>query len=1110
MNQKIMHCRWFEKNPVFFQRNQLFQNFSLFSHGNKSMRGIFLVMIIAAWSAVARGEAGETGRWEFNNSIRDETSGKKADILGTKRAENRLHYIDAPGGKSSALLFDGNRQGLTLNGAKEITFSENGKDKPFSVELLFKTDRPAAINKTENGKAISLLSKPGELFIGWNNAFRIQLFSEGSRNCMGARAGVDMKLGKWTHVIVTYDGSGKAEGINIYQDGRWLGTIPESYSKYTGIKNTGSPLRLGFHSGKSSLKGAVDKVIIYDHALDRQSALINSGAAKRSANLEKAPKPGWVMNYLSRKRPQWHKWQNSLKPAGKSVTVKLAQNGATDYLIVIPAHPTLFERRAASELQLWLGRISGAEFPIVSDERAPQAHELSVGNTNRVTTAVRQQADKIGKDAYVIAADNERLLALGAGNTGALYAALALLEEDLGVRWYAAPPMTGKNWPERTKDMLDSLAVFPWGTPGAYYYPKQSDLTVQVAPRGVKPPVSIRFLHPPRYASMPWGIRNRINAGWACDYEQYDFASGLMSHTFHRLVPPKKYFKEHPEYYSLLKGKRVWKRAQLCMSNPEVAKVAAQTAIEALKKSPAHTQIVSVAPMDWGGYCECRQCQELERQLGSRSGLVMLFVSRVAKLVKQQVPDAVITTYSYWDTNLPPAKTAEKVPDNVVLRYCMDWGGNFSWPYHSMYDDKLTNVSGRSKFKFVSWSQRENYERWKKIVPRMSGFIYPSQYNNTFAPMPNIRALAENLRFFEEQHEEFISIHMGGSDIARQPMRNWVLVKLLWNPDLNVEELLLDFIFGYYGDAAAEVLKYNELLWDYAARYLDFSKERDWVYPVHEEEMFQHGFIQKARAILDRALDKAENDDIRRRVKELQLGVVFVEYIQLYSQMHSGLTPPDQKHYIAVAKEFRQLVDELKAGPVNFYDGSRKFETAGEFIAEMDKARIKRFENRYLPDSKWGSWKFRWDPRDRGIVEKWFSPDLKEDAAWQTVKVPAFLAQTPAGNAVGYGWYRGTFELSRDQAKQALELEFGGVDEQAWIYVNGKKVGEHSLESEFIPGQDISAATLWRKPFTVKVGPETLKAGRNLLAVRIHNSEKNAGIHRPVQIYFPNKETPIK
>ena len=58
-----------------------------------------------------------------------------------------------------------------------------------------------------------------------------------------------------------------------------------------------------------------------------------------------------------------------------------------------------------------------------------------------------------------------------------------------------------------------------------------------------------------------WCARNRVNSSTgrleAKHGGKIRFGDGFFVHTFNRLVPPEKYFKEHPEYFSLVKGKRL-------------------------------------------------------------------------------------------------------------------------------------------------------------------------------------------------------------------------------------------------------------------------------------------------------------------------------------------------------------------------------------------------------------------------------------------------------------------------------------------------------------------------------------------------------------------------
>ena len=50
------------------------------------------------------------------------------------------------------------------------------------------------------------------------------------------------------------------------------------------------------------------------------------------------------------------------------------------------------------------------------------------------------------------------------------------------------------------------------------------------------------------------------------------FQYGAYGHTFYRLLPVEKYLDTHPEYFSLVKGKRQGGNdsGQLCLTNPDV------------------------------------------------------------------------------------------------------------------------------------------------------------------------------------------------------------------------------------------------------------------------------------------------------------------------------------------------------------------------------------------------------------------------------------------------------------------------------------------------------------------------------------------------------------
>ncbi|MFO8078815.1 MAG: HEAT repeat domain-containing protein [Armatimonadota bacterium] len=132
-------------------------------------------------------------------------------------------------------------------------------------------------------------------------------------------------------------------------------------------------------------------------------------------------------------------------------------------------------------------------------------------------------------------------------------------------------------------------------------------------------------------------------------------------------------------------------------------------------------------------------------------------------------------------------------------------------------------------------------------------------------------------------------------------------------------------------------------------------------------------------------------------------------------------------------------------------------------------------------------WRFRLDPDRVGRDECWFAADL-DDSDWDEIAIEQ--AWQDAGyEYVGVAWYRRTIELPDRAPPARASLAFEGVDESAWVWVNGEFAGEHDV-----------GPSGWNKPFRVDV-TELLRWGReNQITVRAMNTAHAGGIWRPVSI----------
>lgn len=132
-------------------------------------------------------------------------------------------------------------------------------------------------------------------------------------------------------------------------------------------------------------------------------------------------------------------------------------------------------------------------------------------------------------------------------------------------------------------------------------------------------------------------------------------------------------------------------------------------------------------------------------------------------------------------------------------------------------------------------------------------------------------------------------------------------------------------------------------------------------------------------------------------------------------------------------------------------------------------------------------WKFRTDPERVGEDGKWFAVDF-DDTDWDDIEIEK--AWTQQGyDYIGWSWYRRTIDLpARDKAGR-VEMLFEGVDESAWLWVNGQYIGVHDIGPEG-----------WNKAFRLDV-TDALKWGEaNQITVRAMNTAHAGGIWKPVHI----------
>ena len=559
-------------------------------------------------------------------------------------------------------------------------------------------------------------------------------------------------------------------------------------------------------------------------------------------------------------------WGNSLKPNGvPGPMIQLTSNGKSKYVIVLSSGATTQEQKAANDLQYWLEEISNVKLPILYDSiKLPgKSHKINVGNTKHLKN-LKNPLIKVDlyDEGYGICCEGKDLYLWGGRTRGVINAVYALLEEDLGCRWYSTEN---------------------------FKIPRLEKLAFRPVTRTYLPDLNLR--DPFYYCSFnaDWSLRNRTNAPYAKVPDEWggriDHGKEniMFVHTFNNLIPPEIYFEKHPEYYMLdINGNR--KTQQLCTTHPDVVHIVTDYVLNFIKNNP-NTEVISVSKNDGGGTCLCPQCKAIDDAEGTNMGALLYLVNKVAEAVEKPYPDVSISTLAYLETlGIPKTIRPHK---NVIIQLCNDVVGSWTYPFSPARETEFGKT----------------LEQWSTAHNRIYIWDYVVNFSHYMAPMPNMDAVADNMKFFVDHHTEGVMTQGGYQSLGaeRDWQRSWVTAKLMWNPTRNVYSLTHDFIYGFYGKAASYIWQYEQLLQTQKIKFNDqLHKPEGGIRYTMNHPFFTTEFLEIASDLFIRAMEAAESDHMIRRVELAYLPVLYVQLSQ--GPLKTG------KKYASILQKFEDIV----------------------------------------------------------------------------------------------------------------------------------------------------------------------------------------------------------
>jgi len=535
--------------------------------------------------------------------------------------------------------------------------------------------------------------------------------------------------------------------------------------------------------------------------------------------------------------------------------LEIVSKGKSPYVISLAADAIPSEKTAAEQLQQYVREATGVELPIKSEtEVSETTPQILIGPGPRVKKLLPHQnwADLKGDGILIERVGNSLVLA-GDRPRGTLYSVFEFLERELGIRWWS-PTVTKV---PKTETLAVKTKRYAYRSPFLY----RSHYSTLV--HGMVPE---RYILGARYRQN--GQHHYLPEEWG---GHYSFIG--EGHTFHQLVPMESYYQDHPEYYTdPANGNKPCtkdsvqpepnmgvKAAQLCLTNPEVVEIASATALRWIEENP-NAGIISITENDNSNYCACPKCAALAAKEGSQAGPILNFVNQVAEKIGEKYPDMLVETYAYNQGFTPPKSI--KPADNVLIRMAplkADFGHPLDSEWNGDSPDSQENV-------------RDGLRKWASLSKKLFVWNYITNFVYTIPPFPNWEGLAKDLRFFADN--KVVGIFQQGDASTNDvgdltPLRAYVVGKLMWDPSLDQDALINEFLEGYYGKAAPYLREYLD---NYQKSFL--AQNRRLSSHDHDFSFLTLEVMTRANELFDAAMEAVKDDpELQARVERERFAV---------------------------------------------------------------------------------------------------------------------------------------------------------------------------------------------------------------------------------------------
>ncbi len=563
--------------------------------------------------------------------------------------------------------------------------------------------------------------------------------------------------------------------------------------------------------------------------------------------------------------------------------ITIAENGKSDYSILVGKQAGEVERFAATELQKYLAQMTGSRIPIVS--RANGKPFIAVGSqpiAKNVVVASRYADD----DSYRLRKTGKNLFLKGATARGTLYAVYEFLEKQ-GCVWFtpATPALIGHHEFVPKKTTLEIGALDSLERPLMKYRKCDGDIGRRSNTAATWTPI------------LEWAAKQRSNAfsigirAYEENREQLKTETkkrGMILQVgqhdvMNRFLAPKEYFAARPEWFGMIDGRRTL-RAKGKSVIFETANREAMAAFEAnlisyLRNRP-EIDVFQLWLSDAGLWSESPEA----KALGEPAERMAIFIQQVTKSLRAAKLKTRVSFIAYSFYTEPP-RNMNFEPD-TILEFC---------PINQNHLYPLDDARAATNAKYYAQLQK-----WTKRFPgETTHYSYYAKFSWRSLPVVLPLQIAREVKNWHRLGEVGASLYAEPGNWLALEINHAAFSKALWEENFDAEKWYDEYLRARFGAAAGAVKRYNALATEISLKAL---------IPQSEDKKNKPDFqilIAEAQAAMNEAVKAADTSEAKWLVNKLAWQP---EYLALALKLRETQRTGDEKQTTALRRQIAALI----------------------------------------------------------------------------------------------------------------------------------------------------------------------------------------------------------